>query len=128
MPEAEAATLAEIAANYEPLCGGTRLDIIQKNSDDIIEQYVAEAEAGDGPDILLESSHWTSQLAKKGLIADLSDYVRSEDLEPLIPETAVSMRYRNRLYGIPQSVSVLALLYNKELVDTPPHQPGRTVD
>ena len=29
------------------------------------------------------------------------------------------MRYRNRLYGIPQSVSVLALLYNKEMVDAP---------
>jgi len=120
LPPAEAAALEEIAANYEALCSSVRLAITAKTPDEIIGDYVQETQAGGGPDILLESSRWTSRLAEQGLILDLSDYVQTEDLEKLIPEAASSMRYQRRLYGIPQSVSVLALLYNKDMIDTPP--------
>ncbi|MCA9951735.1 MAG: extracellular solute-binding protein [Anaerolineales bacterium] len=120
LPEAEAEVMAQIAQNYETLCEGMSLEITALAADSIMERYIAEAEAGNGPDMLLASSRWTSRLAEMGLVADLSDTVRPEDLESLIPETAVAMRYQNRLYGVPQSVSVLALLYNKEMVDSLP--------
>ncbi|MDX1416892.1 MAG: extracellular solute-binding protein, partial [Candidatus Promineifilaceae bacterium] len=120
LPAAEAEIMDEIAQDFAALCEGVSLELTAFAADEIIESYRAAAAEGGGPDILLGSSRWTSQLAEMGLLADLSDTVRAEDLEPLIPEAAVSMRYQNRLYGIPQSVSTLALLYNKEMVDIPP--------
>lgn len=120
MPESESAALAEISQNYEALCSGVRLEITSISPEEIIDRYLEEAQAGGGPDILLESSRWTSQLAEEGLLRDLSDYIRPEDLEPLIPGAAESMRYQGRPYGIPESVTVLAMLYNQELVENPP--------
>jgi len=120
MPESESTALVEIGRNFEAFCSGIHLEITSMEPEEIIDRYVEEVQAGVGPDILLESSRWTSQLAEGDLIADLSDYIRSEDLEPFIPGAPASMRYQRRTYGIPESISVLALLYNQELVENPP--------
>lgn len=120
LPERETGILQAIPASFEALCPGIKLEIFAQDPAEIIDNFIAEAQDGGGPDILIESSRWSSQLAERELIADLSDHVRPVDLEPLIPEAADSMRFKQRLYGIPQLVSVLALIYNTDMIDSPP--------
>ena len=70
--------------------------------------------------MLILSSRWLAPLAEEGLLLDLTERVNSTFLQQFLPETVGVMRYDGSLYGIPESLEVLALFYNSELVADPP--------
>ena len=70
--------------------------------------------------MLLESSRLLAPLAEEGLLLDLTERVSPDFLQQFLPEAVENMRYDGRLYGIPESLNVLALFYNPTLVADPP--------
>jgi arabinogalactan oligomer/maltooligosaccharide transport system substrate-binding protein len=112
----EAATMAQLAREFEKTCPGVAVDTVHIAPAEVYDRFVEEAAAGGGPDVFFEASRWLPQLAEQGLIQDLSDEVPSEYLQQFVSRTAQVMRYQNRLYGIPESVTVLGLYTNRALV------------
>jgi maltose-binding protein MalE len=69
--------------------------------------------------MLLESTRLTAQLAADGLIRDVGDFLPGDYLQQFIPDAAEAMRVEGRLYGIPESLTVLALYVNTALAPEP---------
>ncbi|MEI2776513.1 MAG: extracellular solute-binding protein [Tetrasphaera sp.] len=116
----EARVFEELARRFEATCPGAKIDIAQAPYDEIADRFAAAARAGGGPDVLFESSRWMAPLAEEGLLLDLTERVAPRFLQQFMPNTVATMRYRGRLYGIPESVTVLALFYNNTAVSEPP--------
>lgn len=108
----EAHALEIIAERFGETCPGTRIVPERRDPDSAFDEFVDAAQLGGGPDIFFEASRWLPQLAEQGLLRDLTEYVPPRSLQQFIPRAAETMRYRNRLYGIPESVAVLALFIN----------------
>lgn len=124
----EAATMEQLARDFEKTCPGVTVDPLYVAPEEIYDRFVEEASAGGGPDVFFESSRWLPQLAEQGLIQDLSYFIPNEYLQQFVLRTAQVMRYQNRLYGIPESVTVLALFSNKTLAPDPPTDLSELVD
>ncbi|MBX3052427.1 MAG: extracellular solute-binding protein [Caldilineaceae bacterium] len=115
----EADAMQRIGNAYEQICLGVRIQIEQVNQERVVAIYRRALEEGEGPDMLLESTRITAQLADDQLIRDLSDMVESDFLQRFIPGSAEAMRIGGRLYALPESVEVLALYRNFELAPEP---------
>ena len=116
----EMRVLEGLASDFEQVCAGSTIDLKYVPYESIADQYAEQARAGGGPDVLFETSRWLAPLAEEGLLLDLSERVPAEFLQQFVPNTVANLRYADRLYGIPESVTVLALVLNTTLVADPP--------
>ncbi|HYP40444.1 MAG TPA: maltose ABC transporter substrate-binding protein [Chloroflexia bacterium] len=73
--------------------------------------------AGEGPDIIVGAHDWLGELVTNGLVEplDLADKVNNLD-----PVAVQAFTYEGKLYALPYGLEAIALLYNKDLVPTPP--------
>jgi maltose/maltodextrin transport system substrate-binding protein/arabinogalactan oligomer/maltooligosaccharide transport system substrate-binding protein len=83
----------------------------------IRDQLKTAGPAGEGPDIIAGAHDWLGELVTNGLLEplDLGDKKASFD-----PVTVQAFTYDGKLYGLPYALEAIALLYNKDLVPTPP--------
>lgn len=84
---------------------------------DIRDQLKIAGPAGEGPDIVIGAHDWLGELVTNGLLEplDLADKAKSFD-----PVAIKAFTYNGKLYGLPYAVEAIALMYNKDLVPTPP--------
>lgn len=81
-------------------------------------KFIQAAKAGGGPDLLIGAHDWIGELAKNGLISDITII---EDLTSDFIENSInSFYYKKKLYGIPYCIEALIFLYNKNLISNPP--------
>jgi len=73
--------------------------------------------AGEGPDIIVGAHDWLGELVANGLVEplDLADKASGFD-----PVSLKAFTYDGKLYGMPYGLEAVALIYNKDLVPTPP--------
>ena len=120
----EARAVEELARQFEATCPGTTLALTyvaqEAISDRYREAYRSPADDNADPDLLLLSSRWLATLAEEELLLDLTERVPASYLQQFLPKTVETMRYGGRLYGIPESLEVLALFYNAARVNDPP--------
>ena len=97
---------------------GVNVNIVQKGFGNLRSDYVVAAPTGEGPDILLGAHDWIGEFIASGLLApvDLGDKAAS-----FAPNAVAAFTYPDgKLYGMPQAVENIALIYNTDLVKTPP--------
>jgi len=84
---------------------------------DIRDQLKLAGPAGEGPDIIAGAHDWLGELVSNGLLEpiDLGDKASSLD-----PVATKAFTYSGKTYGLPYGLEAIALVYNKELVPTPP--------
>jgi maltose-binding protein MalE len=85
---------------------------------DIRSQAIIAIPAGQGPDIYLGVHDWLGALVSSGLVApiDLGDKASL-----FVPSTLQAFTYTDgKLYGMPYATENIGLLYNTDLVQTPP--------
>ena len=109
----EEAVFELIAASFATACPDAEVTLVHREPDTFYNDYVSAVRAGNGPDAIYEASRWMPQLADQELLRELSDLAKPSALQQFIPGAADAMHYQGRLYGIPESVSVLALYYNR---------------
>lgn len=119
LADRRADTLATVAQNFAALCPGVTIKLEYRDYGEIEQDFRAAVAADRGPAMLLESTRLTAQLAADGLLMDLNRLVDPSSLQRFIPEAQAAMRYRDGLYGIPESVAVLALYSNTDLTNVP---------
>ena len=84
---------------------------------DIRDQLKIAGPAKEGPDIIIGAHDWLGELVSNGLIEtlDLGDKAKNVD-----PVALKGFTYDGKVYGLPYLVEAIALIYNKDLVPTPP--------
>lgn len=115
---AEEAALIEVIKNAQATLPDLTIDILQLPEDTIYEQWAAGVAAVSGPDILIAPNDRLPNLARNGLILDLTDLLTGQ-LDGYSNTALTGMRVDGRLVGVPQSLKGTTLYYDKSRITTP---------
>lgn len=97
---------------------GIEVEVVEVPFGDMRQKMSNAAPAGEGPDILVGAHDWTGELAQNGLIQEIS--LRQELRDKLVDVSLEGFTYNGELWALPYAIESIAIIYNKELVDTPP--------
>lgn len=84
---------------------------------DIRDQLKIAGPAKEGPDIIIGAHDWLGELVANGLIEPLDLGAKAQNVDPVALK---GFTYDGKLYGLPYLVEAVSLIYNKDLVPTPP--------
>lgn len=84
---------------------------------DIRDQLKIAGPAGEGPDIVIGAHDWLGELVTNGLLEPLDLGAKKASFDPVAVN---AFSYNGKVYGLPYGVEAVALVYNKDLVPTPP--------
>ena len=92
-----------------------QIDVLNK---DLTTQFKTAAMTGKGPDILCWAHDIVGELAESGLIEplDIDTKFKAQFLETAIK----AYTYKGKVYGYPYDIEAVALIYNKDLLASPP--------
>lgn len=97
---------------------GVRLVVVQKAIGDIRNDFITAAPTGSGPDIILGAHDWIGELNASGLLAPVELGANAANFAP---NAVQGFTYTDgKVYGMPQALENIALIYNTDLVPTPP--------
>ncbi len=115
--EQRASILNDLGARFFEQTG-VRLVIVQKAIGDIRADFITAAPTGSGPDIILGAHDWIGELNASGLLAPVE---LGPNVASFAPNAVQAYTYVDgKIYGMPQATENLALIYNTDLVPTPP--------
>lgn len=118
--DAEATALDRIRLNFMHQCPEAFITLIPRDSEEIPERYRAAIAEDTAPEMLLTSSTHIALLASEGLLQDISSMLDPAFLQQYIPAANEALSYEGMLYGLPITMHLVALYYNKALVSDPP--------
>ncbi|WP_434810203.1 sugar ABC transporter substrate-binding protein [Microbacterium sp. bgisy189] len=100
------------AAVFEEETGAT-VELVQKNFEDIRNDFINQVPTGEGPDITIGAHDWLGALVQAGVVntLDLGDTAGSFEQVALD-----AMTYEGQLYALPYSLETIALIQNTDLV------------
>ncbi len=106
-PAIEAAAKA-----FEDETGG-KIELVQKNFEDIRTDFTNQVPTGEGPDITIGAHDWLGSLVQAGVVStiDLGDVASNFEKVSLDAFT-----YDGQLYALPYSLETIALVQNTGLV------------
>jgi arabinogalactan oligomer/maltooligosaccharide transport system substrate-binding protein len=106
-PAVEAAAKA-----FEDETGAT-VTLVEKNFDDLRNDFIAQVPTGEGPDITVGAHDWLGALVAAGVVntIDLGD--KAGEFEQVALD---AMTYDGQLYSLPYSLETIALIQNVALV------------
>ena len=117
---ADAEALNAIIDRFRQMCP---LVIVNPQFADLEEVRAAWKEnptAATNPDLVLASQEWLIDALQDEIqLHDINDKVPSETLQRFLPAALSGMKQGVRLLGLPMSIRVNVLYYNKELVSDP---------
>ncbi|MBD1575942.1 maltose/maltodextrin ABC transporter substrate-binding protein MalE [Vibrio sp. S11_S32] len=107
--------LAEVGKQFE---ADTGIKVTVSHPDKLEEKFPQLASTGDGPDIVLWAHDRFGGYAKSGLLAEVKPSAEFKSKFTDFTWDAVS--YDGKYIGYPVAVESLSLIYNKDLIKTPP--------
>ena len=82
---------------------------------DLPQKVLEAVPAGEGPDIIAFANEWLGRFADQGVIIPLDGYVDRAAWEAsFLPPAVEAVAYRGHLWGFPDTVKAITLIYNKE--------------
>ena len=104
--------ISDAAAAFEEETGAT-VTLVQKNFEDLRNDFIAQVPTGEGPDITVGAHDWLGALVAAGVVdtIDLGD--KAAEFEQVALE---AMTYEGQLYALPYSLETIALIQNVDLV------------
>jgi arabinogalactan oligomer/maltooligosaccharide transport system substrate-binding protein len=104
--------LAAAAEQFEADTGAT-VTLVQKNFEDLRNDFVAQVPTGEGPDITVGAHDWLGALVTAGVVDTLDLGEKSSEFQQVALD---AMTYDGQLYGLPYSTESIALIQNADLV------------
>lgn len=108
--------LVDVGSQFEADFG-VCVAVTEKGFGDIRDDLKVAAPAGEGPDIIIGAHDWLGELVVNGLLAEID---LGETESEFLPAAVQAFIYDGKLYGMPYATENVALVYNPELVETPP--------
>lgn len=119
----ELLTLRRLIKQFEAEFPDEKVYALPVPFDQLKNKYERAASAGGGPDLLVSSTDWFSDLVQAQLVAPLDGKMPAPFWERFHPFTLAPLRAKaaggTRTYAVPESFEVVALYYNKKLVKAP---------
>jgi arabinogalactan oligomer/maltooligosaccharide transport system substrate-binding protein len=109
--EREAAITAAAKAFEEET--GAKVTLVQKNFEDLRNDFISQVPTGEGPDITVGSHDWLGALVAAGVVDTIDLGEKASEFEPVAIE---AMTYDGQLYALPYSLETVALVQNVDLV------------
>ncbi|WP_194411102.1 sugar ABC transporter substrate-binding protein [Microbacterium cremeum] len=104
--------IAAAAAAFEEETGAT-VTLVQKNFEDLRNDFIAQVPTGEGPDITVGAHDWLGALVAAGVVDTIDLGATASEFEPVALE---AMTYDGQLYALPYSLETIALVQNVDLV------------
>ncbi|GAA4834083.1 extracellular solute-binding protein [Saccharopolyspora rosea] len=123
---AESAAFRDIAQECGRT-GGYRVRVEAVAFDQALNDFKTAAQGGQGADVLRADVGWVAQLARAGVIRDLSG-TPAADTSDFLPAALESTRYAGRTYAVPQVIDTLALFYDRRWLAAAGVRPPGTWD
>ncbi len=113
-PVTEGPTFRTLVHDFEEVNPGVKVEYVSVPFTEARARF--EAASGKGaPDVFRADVGWTAGLAQAGRLLPLDGTEAAADVAKFEPQLIEQARYEGRLYAMPQSTDILALLYNKRL-------------
>jgi arabinogalactan oligomer/maltooligosaccharide transport system substrate-binding protein len=71
--------------------------------------------AGAAPDVIRIGNDWTGSLVVEGFLTPIDQFTNSTFLSQYFPASIADYQYMGHLYGLPENINGLALIYNEAL-------------
>ncbi|MFF2623037.1 sugar ABC transporter substrate-binding protein [Oerskovia jenensis] len=114
--ETRKAAVTDAAKAFETETG-TKVDIVQKNYEDIRADFLAQVPTGKGPDITVGAHDWLGEFTVNGVVAPLELGDKAAEFEPVSIE---AFTLDGQVYGLPYATENIALIRNTALAATAP--------
>jgi len=100
------------AAAFESDTGG-KIELVQKNFDDLRTDFTTQVPTGEGPDITIGAHDWVGGFVQDGVISPVDIGDAASSLEQVSLD---AFSYDGQLYALPYALETLALIQNVDLV------------
>jgi len=123
----ERAAFEKVVAEYNKArAGKIVVKTLAVPFDALPDKISAAVPRGKGPDVFIFAQDrlggWADTTA-----APIDFYVEADVKKRFLPLTLDAMTYRDTIYGLPINFKVITMIYNKDLVKTPPKTSGELV-
>lgn len=100
------------ADSYSEETGAT-VTVVQKNFEDLRNDFIAQVPTGEGPDITIGAHDWLGAFVTAGVVDSVDLGAQAGDFEQVALD---AMTYDGQLYAMPYSMETLALIQNVDMV------------
>lgn len=111
----DALALATVAARYQA-SAGVMVTVVAM--DPLTQRFTTATRERDPPDIILASHDQLAPLAAQGLIVPLNP--PADWSAGILPVAMRAVQFEGATWGYPVAVDALHLIYNRDLIETPP--------
>jgi arabinogalactan oligomer/maltooligosaccharide transport system substrate-binding protein len=108
--------LEEIVATFEQATN-VEVEITYVPYEDMRTKILAAAKAGEAADVIVADGTWIAELAAAGALTSIDQYLTAEDQEDFLEAPLSRGNYQGKQYSLPAYVDVLALMYNKRMLE-----------
>ncbi|MDR1833698.1 MAG: extracellular solute-binding protein [Propionibacteriaceae bacterium] len=96
---------------------GAKVEIVQKNYDDIRSDFITQVPSGKGPDITIGAHDWLGELIANGVVATVELGDKKAEFEPV---SISAFSQDGQVYGVPYAIENIALIRNTDLAAAAP--------
>jgi arabinogalactan oligomer/maltooligosaccharide transport system substrate-binding protein len=100
------------AATFEEETGAT-VELVQKNFEDIRNDFTNQVPTGEGPDITIGAHDWLGSLVQAGVVSTVDLGETASNFEQVAVD---AFTYDGQTYALPYSLETIALIQNTDLV------------
>lgn len=115
----EEEALIEATKKFKDKYPKISFDLLYTPNDNYKDKLKASLQTGDGPDLFFGPHDWTGEFAVGNLIDPIDGYVKDVKGD-YIDSTYEAVSFNKNHYAFPLSMEAVVLIYNKDIVKTPP--------
>ena len=94
------------------------IEVVIEEVEPLPDKFQQAAATGDGPDIVLWAHDRFGEWAAGGLVSPISP--GTEFIDGILPTAMEAVTFDGKIWAYPVSVEAAGLIYNTDLIDTPP--------
>ncbi|MGM0509053.1 MAG: sugar ABC transporter substrate-binding protein [Fusobacteriota bacterium] len=123
----EKEAMLSLVSKYQQV-SGNEVDALMVPFDALQGKYQTMSPQGQGPDVIVGPGDWIGPFSDQNLIEPLDSYVSENTKKGFIQTVIDACKYDGKLYGLPESFKVPALIYNKDLLPEPPQTTDEMIE
>jgi arabinogalactan oligomer/maltooligosaccharide transport system substrate-binding protein len=116
---ADEKALLKLIVDAKSTFADTPITVQQVQFSDLLTRYHSDIANGKGPDLFVAPNDGLSDWVRARLVIDLTARLAGK-LDQVSQPGVDGMKVGGKIYGVPESVKVVALYYNKSLLPAPP--------
>ncbi|MGZ3678050.1 MAG: sugar ABC transporter substrate-binding protein [Ktedonobacterales bacterium] len=105
----------DIFDSYTKLHPNVKIQLVHQ--DNVVDKSITTINAGSGPDMIAWVDDSLGKLAKSRIVVPLDQYISKSYVDSTYNKAAAEgVTFEGKVYGVPESVEAITLMYNKKLV------------